>query len=563
MSDGRCTKGFPKPFVSTTRMDTDTSYPVYRRRSPADGGRTMVIKRGSREIEVDNRWVVPYNPVLSLRYNAHINVEHCNDPRAAKYLYLYVTKGSDRAMVRAEVEGAEMDEIDEFKDRRSTGSGEAAHRLFAFPVAKKFPAVYALRIHLEGEQTVVFDEDTLENVLEHQRHTELTAFFTYNRENHPAVGEEPLPRYVDFPKKFTWVQKNKMWKLRKNVSHTIGRVHSVSPISGDVFYLRMLLHHDHCRGKESFTDLRTLDGVTYDTYQEVCRRLGVLQDDGEWHEALCAAEVTSTGPQLRELFVTILMFCSPADPMKLFEDHWQEDNWGDDFKRRNGRQVSLSDSQLKTLILLDIDRRLQSWEKSLASFSLPAPTDDERLEVEDHYDSTPVLIKDELEFDMEEMRELVRVRRAQFTPEQEEVFSLVIGAVQHELPLQLFLDARGGCGKTFVLNAILAAVRTLQPQGCVALATGTTGIAANLLLLGRTFHSRFKAPLTPVDNQVFPITGQSVLTKLLRMSQLLMVDESTMLHKFHLENLDLTLRDVLVDNRPFAGKVAIFSGDWR
>ena len=361
-----------------------------------------MIKRGNREILVDNSWVVPHNPVLSLKYNAHINIEYCNDPRAAKYLYMYVTKGSDRTMVRAEIEGAEKDEIDEFKDRRSTGSGEAAHRLFAFPVAKKFPAVYALRIHLENEQTVIFEEDDFENAMELQKQTELTAFFKYNREHPQNPGEEPLPRYVDFPKKFTWNQRKKEWQKRKIDSKTIGRIHSVSPISGDIFYFRMLLHHDHCRGKVSFTDLRTLDGVTHATYQEVCRQLGLLQDDREWHDALCTSEVTSTGPQLRELFVTILMFCHPADPVKLFEDHWQEDNWGDDFKRRNGQEVSLSENQLKTLILLDIDRRLQSWEKSLTSFGLPTPTEDDRLQVEQHYDNTPVVIKDELDFNIEE-----------------------------------------------------------------------------------------------------------------------------------------------------------------
>ena len=560
MSDGKCTKGFPKPFVSTTRMDTDTSYPVYRRRSPQDGGRTMVIKRGNREIVVDNRWVVPYNPLLSLRFNAHINVEHCNDPRAAKYLYLYVTKGSDRVMVRAEVEGAEVDEVEEFKDRRSTGSGEAAHRLFAFPVAKKFPPVYALRIHLEEEQQVVFDEATLEDVLELQRDTELTAFFKYNALNPPAAGEEALPRYVDFPKKFTWVQKDKKWKVRAK-GQTIGRVHSVSPISGDVFYLRMLLHHDHCRGKTSHTDLRTLDGVVCPTYQEVCRRLGLLQDDNEWHEALEQAAVTGTGPQLRELYVTILLFRNPANPRQLFDDHWGE--WGDDMRRREGREVSLTETQLMTLVLLDIDQRLQSWEKNLATFSLHVPSADERLEVEEHFDSTPVLIKEELEFDVEEMKELVRVRRAQFTPEQEDVFCLVMAAVQNEQMLQLFLDARGGCGKTFLLNAVLAAVRSLLMGGCVALAMGTTGIAANLLLLGRTFHSRMKAPLTPTEDQIFPITGQSVLTQLLRMSKLLLIDEATMLHKNHMEALDRTLRDLLVDERPFAGKVLIMSGDFR
>ena len=146
-------------------------------------------------------------------------------------------------MVRAEVEGAENNEINEFKDHRSTGSGEAAHGLFAFPVAKKFPAVYALCIHLENEEQIVFEENDFENAMELQKQTELNAFFKYNEEHPPSAGEEPHPQYVDFPKKFTWNQKKKEWQKRKNYIKTIGRIHSVSPISGDIFYLHTFLHH--------------------------------------------------------------------------------------------------------------------------------------------------------------------------------------------------------------------------------------------------------------------------------------------------------------------------------
>ena len=77
--------------------------------------------------------------------------------------------------------------------------------------------------------------------------------------------------------------------------------------------------------------------------------------------------------------------------------------------------------------------------------------------------------------------------------------------------LLAFIDARGGCGKTFMTNVILASVRSSEPGGCVALATATTGIAANLLDLGRTFHSRFKAPLTLSEDSTLQISGQSSL----------------------------------------------------
>ena len=46
---------------------------------------------------------MPYNPFLSLRFNCQINIEICSSPLAAKYIYKYVTKGHDRAMVSAEV----------------------------------------------------------------------------------------------------------------------------------------------------------------------------------------------------------------------------------------------------------------------------------------------------------------------------------------------------------------------------------------------------------------------------------------------------------------------------
>ncbi len=47
------------------------------------------------------------------------------------------------------------------------------------------------------------------------------------------------------------------------------------------------------------------------------------------------------------------------------------------------------------------------------------------------------------------------------------------------------------------------------------------------------------------------------------MAKLLMIDEATMLHRYQLEALDCTLRDILEDECPFGGKSIVLSGDFR
>ncbi|XP_054286304.1 uncharacterized protein LOC129002484 [Macrosteles quadrilineatus] len=64
MKDGHCSKRYPRPFVNETATG-DNGYPTYRRRSPDDGGHHVLIRVGNDEIPMDNRWVVPYSPVLS------------------------------------------------------------------------------------------------------------------------------------------------------------------------------------------------------------------------------------------------------------------------------------------------------------------------------------------------------------------------------------------------------------------------------------------------------------------------------------------------------------------
>ena len=71
--------------------------------------------------------------------------------------------------------------------------------------------------------------------------------------------------------------------------------------------------------------------------------------------------------------------------------------------------------------------------------------------------------------------------RPKFKHDQGIIFNIVIKPVRTRQSLWAFIDARGGYGKTVLINAILAAVRSMKPGGCVALSMATTGITAKLL----------------------------------------------------------------------------------
>ena len=485
-------------------------------------------------------------------------------------MYKYVTKGHDRAMIATVLDGQASnelrDEIKEYEDLRSIGSSEATWHLMAFPIAERHPPVQSLRVHLENQQQIVFDEGTEEVALENQRETELTAFFRLNQELKSNGNMQPNISYINLPKKFRYDKPTKQWIRRKHRSEetVIGRVQSVNPIAGDVFYLRILLHNEHSQGKTSFADLRTLsNGKVCETFQEVCRELGLLKDDMEWKQVLEEISGTTLCKQARELFIVILMFCQPANPRALFEEFWI--TWIDDFELQGRQQkIPLNEQQLKTMLLLDLEMRLQSFEKGLEDFGLPKPTTEELCQVKAVASIESVLIREEKDFNIQELKNSVNESLLKFTDEQLVIYEDVLNAVKQKKQLLAFIDARGGCGKTFLLNAVLASVRSLEPDGCVALAMATTGIAANLLCLGRTFHSRLKAPLVANEKSMLQISPQSNLAKLLLMAKLLLIDESTMLDRFQLEALDRTLKDLMgVDNLPFGGKIVILAGDFR
>ena len=134
-----------------------------------------------------------------------------------------------------------------------------------------------------------------------------------------------------------------------------------------------------------------------------------------------------------------------------------------------------------------------------------------------------------------------------------------------------FIDAPGGTGKTYCLNAFIHKCLSL---GLNIIVTGYSGVAANLLLRGRTCHSQFKFPLNQetADWTKGTLKATEALGRALYDADVICIDEGPMMQLLLWELLHNNCIDLhhrfnpqlhRTFHTPFAGKFIIGSGDLR
>ncbi|XP_056688781.1 uncharacterized protein [Spinacia oleracea] len=536
MKQGSCKKGFPKEFSNDTKQGND-SYPLYRR--PQD--RPAVPLRENSRVRVDNRWVVPYNPFLLLKYDCHINIEICSSIKCVKYLYKYIHKGLDR--VSMEVHNG--DEIAQYVDARWICAPEAMWKLYKFPMTRMCPSVDRLQVHLPNMHQVRFEANQpISSVLENPRNskTMLTEFFKMN-------SIDPNARrylYREFPEHYRWLSTSREWQKRKSSQRVLGRLYVASPLEGERFYMRMLLNH--VRGPTSFEHLRTVNGVIHPTFRAAAEALGLIENDESIRQCLSEACSVRMPTALRRLFATILIYCQPTGLRSLWDEFFPY--MVEDYPTSNTTNNCVF---LTNKLLQDLDRLLRPLRKKISDYtelpSLPESTDDidELPSIIEEYFSIPVPDED-----------LACV--STLNSDQQIAYDTIMNAVISKAGCSFFVDGPGGTGKTFLYRALLA---TVKSRGEIAIPTATSGIAATLLHQGRTSHSTFQLPLNPDSSSTCSFTKRSKTAILLKNSSIIVWDEAPMTHRYQFEAVDRSLKDLMGNDLPFGGKIIVFGGDFR
>ena len=240
-------------------------------------------------------------------------------------------------------------------------------------------------------------------------------------------------------------------------------MYTTNPSQGKRHYLHLLLHH--IPGAKSFSDLKkSPNGTIQGTYKEAAMKLGLLDSDDEWDQCLSEAAVSFMPKQLHSLFVTILIFGEPSQPDALWKRY--KDVMGENIQHQitvtfNGSESDLT-KNVDNEVLILLREELDTMGTCLEKFGLPTPDMHYRIQ------QVPKVIQEEM-FDIQVQQNLSDLKCKSLNSDQHDAFCMIMKAVQDENYLQrtFFLNAPGGYGKTFLIEALLS---TVQGMGKIALA---------------------------------------------------------------------------------------------
>lgn len=203
-------------------------------------------------------------------------------------------------------------------------------------------------------------KEDLREVLKREK-SQISMLTQYFRMNNVDPKARKL-LYLEFPEFYRWDKPNKRWLARKNGRKQIGRMVYATVAEGERYYLRVLL--EEVRGATSFNSLKTIHGVTCDTFRQACELLGVVGTDQSIDHCLLSTSNWMMPSSLRRLFAIIMVFCEHTNIRSLWDKHYK--SLSEDFAHRIGNS-----KKVEQMVLQHIDSILSAMGKDIGNFGLP------------------------------------------------------------------------------------------------------------------------------------------------------------------------------------------------
>nr|KAJ0206675.1 hypothetical protein LSAT_V11C500274400 [Lactuca sativa] len=487
---------------------------------------TMVI-RFTEDTTMELIYVVPYNKILLKQYQAHMNLEWCNQLGSIK-------------IKKQHKENNNCDEIVDSYNCRHISACEARWRLSGYDIHYRTHPVEKLLFHLEDKQPIVFkSSQSVTNVVSKPTIV-ASQFLAWMKCNKYDEKSRKLS-YVEFPSQYVWNKFDKVWTRRK----TKTKINHVSPKSAEVYYVRILLKK--VKGPTCYEDIRTVKETIYESYKDSCYALGLLDDDREYISSIHETHYWATASFCRSLLFMLITSDSLSRPHHVFKQTY---NCLSDDVVHN--RLKLKPDAIFHLTLLYIEKYLLSCGLSLKQISNMSLPDHKYIQ-----DSCNMLIQDELNYDMSGLEVEHQQLHSKLNVEQKKVYDKTINVVNNKKGGFFFLYGYGGIERTFVWKTLSSGIRS---KGEIVINVASRGVAALLLSGGRTSHSRFHIPINLNEDLVCSITQGNDIDELLNKAGLIIWDEAPMMHHHCFEVVDRTLRDVIFSsdkNKPFGGKTII------
>jgi len=245
-------------------------------------------------------------------------------------------------------------------------------------------------------------------------------------------------------------------------------------------------------------------------------------------------------PQLRRLFVRILLHCQPLHSEELWENF--KVAMSEDYIRHFGTL------QGQNKAYVQINSMLRAEGKSFVDF----PQMEQLTENEEEDCMT-----------FEEAMEIGTKQYKQLNDKQKEIVDLLLNRLDNNNNNHnncFYVDGPGGSGKTFIYTTIYHLARSRNKRVCTM---AFTGIAATLLPAGKTVHKTFGLPVPLFADSSSAIKIQSKEAQYLKGTDIYIWDKAPMAPRYALKIMDRTLRDVMNKDFPFGGKIVLLGGDFR